>query len=74
MSSPKSIPSQVSVGTDKITAAAGNKLYITAILASDDLDIDGLAVNGLGPVNITSPIACTSFTPNTAGQVAYYEQ
>ena len=74
MASPKSIPSKVSTGVSQITAGAGNQLYITALLLSANLSIDGQTVNGLGPVSISSPIACSSFTPAADGQVAYYEQ
>ena len=74
MATPKSIPSKISTGTAQITPVAGNQLYITAILLSADLNIDGQPANGLGPVNLSSPIPCSSFTPASEGQVAYYEQ
>lgn len=78
MALPQSIPSLLSPDGTAITApvAENNQrqkfIYITAILISDTLEIDGVSLTSPGPVSLSSPIKCRSFTPNSAGQVAYY--
>ena len=73
MATPKEIPSKRNA-TGTVTAGAGNKLYIVALLKSTALNIDSLGdVAACGPVSLSSPIVCSSFVA-TANCVAYYEQ
>ena len=78
MATPKEIPSKVNSSTAKVEASAGNSLYIVGCLKANDLTvvIKGVSINcgSVGPVAFASPIECDSFTPTSAGQVAYYEQ
>ena len=75
MASPKTIPSKISTGTSAITPSTGNsKLYITAILKSGNVIIDGVTASSVGPCAFPSPVICDTFTPASAGQVAYFEQ
>lgn len=74
MATPKSIPSKINTTTDQVVAAGDNRLYITAILAKANLDIDGSAANDLGPIQLSSPIICKSFDPASIAQIAYYEE
>ena len=88
MATSHTIPSKLSgTGGETITATAASttswqsgglprksqKLYITALLTDSDLDIDGVTVTSPGPVTLSSPIICTTFTTTDTGQVAYYE-
>ena len=75
MSSPKSIPSKLNVDSSAVTCLEQNEhLYITAVLFKADIEIDGTAITDVGPVTFPSPIQCLTFTPSSAGQVAYFEQ
>jgi hypothetical protein len=74
MATPKSIPSKINTTTAQVVADARNRLYITAILAAANLEIDGNTANGLGPIQLSSPIVCDSFNPSQAAQIAYYEK
>ena len=74
MATPKSIPSIVNTSADAVLASEGKRLYITAILKSAAIDINGASVGTVGPVALPSPITCTGFDPNAAGDIAYYEQ
>ena len=77
MATPKSIPSQLSAAGAH-AAPSANKfekrqlLYITAILEQRSLTVDGIAIGSPGPLSLSSPIACTSFITDSAGQLAYY--
>jgi len=77
MATPKEIPSKVNTAGSTVTASPGNALFITALLVSDTLTvtIGGTSTDcgSPGPVALPSPIQCSSFSPNVAGQVAYYE-
>ena len=74
MATPHTIPSIIVPNGSAITAANGNKLYITAILIAGDVEIDGVTATGAGPIALPSPIICNSFTPAAGGQVAYFEK
>ena len=75
MASPKTIPSKISIGTSAITPSSGSKkLYITAILKSGNLVIDGVTASSAGPCSFPSPVICDTFTPASTGQVSYFEQ
>ena len=74
MATPKEIPSKLNA-TASVTASAGNKLYIIALLKSTDLNVDGAGnVASCGPISLSSPIACTTYLAGAANTVAYYEQ
>ena len=78
MATPKEIPSKVNTLAARVTAAAGNSLYIVGCLKAGALTIDisgaDISCGAVGPVAIPSPIECRSFVPAAAGQIAYYEQ
>jgi hypothetical protein len=79
MATPKEIPSKVNSAATKVTAAPGNRLYITAILRAAStlsVTIKGASIDcgSPGPVAFPSPIECSDFTPQKIGQIAYYEQ
>ena len=79
MATPKEIPSKVNtLAATRVTAAAGNSLYIVGCLKAGALTINmtGADVDcgTVGPVAIPSPIECRSFLPAAVGQIAYYEQ
>jgi hypothetical protein len=75
MASPKTIPSKISGAAIKHEPSdATSKLFITALLKAGVLTIDGVGtISSLGPVNLSSPIICSSFTTTAAAQVTYYE-
>lgn len=78
MATPKEIPSKVNTAATRVTAAAGNSLYIVGCLKAGALTIDisgaDISCGAVGPVAIPSPIECRSFVPAAVGQIAYYEQ
>lgn len=74
MATPKSIPCKLNSAASKVSAASGEKIYITGLLKSGALTVDGVSVGTVGPVNLSSPICCDSFTPTAVGQVAYFEK
>jgi len=79
MATPKEIPSKVNtLAATRVTAAAGNSLYIIGCLKAGTLTIDisgaDISCGTVGPVAIPSPIECISFVPQHIGQIAYYEQ
>jgi hypothetical protein len=78
MATPKEIPSKVNTAATRVTAAAGNSLYIVGCLKAGALTIDisgaDISCSSVGPVAIPSPIECRSFVPAAVGQIAYYEQ
>lgn len=78
MATPKEIPSKVNTAATRVTAAAGNSLYIVGCLKAGALKIDisgaDISCDSVGPVAIPSPIECRSFVPEAVGQIAYYEQ
>ena len=78
MATPKEIPSKVNTAGSRVTASAGNSLYIIGCLKVGTLTIDisgsDISCGLVGPVAIPSPIECRSFIPAAAGQIAYYEQ
>jgi hypothetical protein len=78
MATPKEIPSKVNTAATRVTAAAGNSLYIVGCLKAGALTIDisgaDISCGSVGPVAIPSPIECRSFVPAAVGQIAYYEQ
>jgi len=75
MASPKTIPSKISSGTSAISPSSGSKkLYITALLKSGTVIIDGVTASSVGPCAFPSPVICDTFTPDSTGQVAYFEQ
>ena len=78
MATPKEIPSKVNTAATRVTAAAGNSLYIIGCLKAGTLTIDisgaDIDCGTVGPVAIPSPIECRSFVPGAVGQIAYYEQ
>lgn len=75
MASPKTIPSKINTDTSAVNPGTNSsKLYITAVLKSGNLVIDGTTASSIGPCALPSPIICDSFTPAAAGQVAYYEE
>lgn len=75
MSDPKSIPSKLNVDASPVVCLAQNEhIYITAVLFKGDIEIDGRVIVGVGPVTFPSPIQCETFTPSSAGQIAYFEQ
>ena len=67
------IPSKLNTSGDTVSASGGRRIYITSILKSGTLSVDGGSIGTVGPLNLSSPICCLSFDPATAGQVAYYE-
>ena len=73
MATPKEIPSKVNSTAAKVTAAAGNSLYIVSCLKTGALTIDitgaDIVCGSVGPVGIPSPIECRSFTPAATGQI-----
>ena len=76
MPSPHTIPSKIETTGSEVTADSGKMLYITAILKAGDITIGSQAVtipsdNIIG--SLGSPIICDAFTPDSAGQIAYYE-
>ena len=75
MASPQSIPSKISttVATYQSSQPRG-RIYITAFLFAGNVTIDGVLVPGVGPLNLSSPIACGSFITTATEQVAYYEE
>jgi hypothetical protein len=73
VATPKTISSKINT-TASVTASSGNAIYITAILASTSLILDGGSAATVGPVALNSPIRCSSFSSSSAGEVAYYEQ
>ena len=72
MAEPHTIPSKLNTSAGALTPLSGDKIYITAILFTDNLMIDGVAVNGAGPVALPSPIICSSVTTSAIGQIAYF--
>ena len=73
MSEPHSIPSKINVDTNAVTTSdSARKLYITSILYSGQMEIDGTTIYNPGPTNLSSPILCDTFTAAGAGQIAYY--
>jgi len=74
MASPKEIPSKINA-TAVVTASAGNRLYIVALLKSTALNVDSAgSVSSCGPVGLSSPIECKTFETTSAREAAYYEQ
>ena len=72
MATPKTISSKINASTC-VASTSGRAIYITAILAETNLDIDsGGAVTTL-PIALASPIRCNGFTCTSSGHVAYYE-
>lgn len=75
MATPKEIPARVNCSLT-VTASAGDpflgRLYITSILKSGNVTIDGVVSTVGGPVELFSPIVCTTFTASSLGQVSYY--
>ena len=80
MASPKSIPTQVSstAGLHEIDISASTVkqkyFYITALLVADTLSIDGVAIGSPGPLSLSSPLKCRTFTTGANYQVAYFIQ
>jgi hypothetical protein len=74
MATPKSIPCKFNTAASQVSASSGKKIYITGLLKSGGLTIDGVSIGTVGPVNLSSPICCDTFTPTAAGQVAYFEK
>ena len=67
------IPSKINTSSSVVTASSGRKIFITSILKSAALTIDGVSLGTVGPLNLSFPISCSSFNPASAGQIAYYE-
>ena len=67
------IPSKINTSSSVVTASSGRKIFITSILKSAALTIDGVSLGTVGPLNLSFPISCSSFNPDSAGQIAYYE-
>ena len=67
------IPSKINTSGDAVSASGGRLIYITAILKSGALTVDGVSLGTVGPINLSYPISCSTFDPDTAGQIAYYE-
>ena len=82
MASPKSIPSQLSGPAgefvieqeDPTSINKQEHFYITALLQSSALSIDGISIGSPGPVTLSSPIKCRTFTTGADAQVAYFIQ
>ena len=74
MATPKSIPSTLNATATITHSEAGKYLYIVALLKSVSLDVDGGGAATVGPIALSSPIICTTFTAGAANTVAYYEQ
>tara|TARA_B100002019_G_scaffold13956_1_gene11162 strand:- start:717 stop:989 length:273 start_codon:yes stop_codon:yes gene_type:complete len=88
MSLPQSIPSKISgpsstlvktpdavppsTPNDKNAGRPQTFIYITAILNSGNIKIDGKSVNAAGPIGLSSPIKCRSFETANSHQLAYY--
>lgn len=67
------IPSKLNASSSAVSASGGRLIYITAIIKSGALTVDGVSLGTVGPINLSSPISCSTFNPASAGQVAYYE-
>ena len=74
MATPKSIPSTLNASTTITHSERGKYLYIVAMLKAQTLVVDGGASATIGPISLSSPIICTTFTAGAANVVAYYEQ
>ena len=72
MSTAKTIPSVLN-STSSVTAGNGRYLYITSILSSTSLNVDSLGASTVGPIALSSPIRCKTFTCSKSNEVAYYE-
>lgn len=72
MSTSKTIPSKIS-SASSMNSSSLSYFYITAILSSTNITIDGGSSLSVSAINLTSPIRCKSFTSTKAGEVAYYE-
>jgi len=73
MAEPNSFPSEINADNSEVTPSADNRLYITSILKAESLSIDGTSIGSPGPLELYSPIICDSFTPNSAGHIAYFQ-
>lgn len=73
MATTHTTPSTISLAATTYTPTQPRgKIYITALLVAGDLVIDGVSVTAVGPLNLSSPIACDTFTTTLPEQVAYY--
>jgi hypothetical protein len=70
MATPKTIPSKLNANTT-IVAPEGRHLYITGILKSHDIIIDGITIGNSHEMSFASPIQCRTFTGDV-GHIAYY--
>jgi len=74
MATPKSIPSTLNATATITQSQHGRYLYIVAMLKAATLDVDGGGAATIGPISLSSPIICKTFTAGAANTVAYYEQ
>ena len=68
-----SFPSEIDADNSEVKPSADNRLYITSILKAEALSVDGTSIGSPGPMELYSPIICDSFTPNSAGHIAYFQ-
>lgn len=74
MADSHTIPSKFNSSAGQLNAPTGAKIYITAILISSSLTIDGVNIGNPGPVSFSSPILCSSVNTSLIGQIAYFVQ
>lgn len=74
MATPKSIPSTLNATAAVTHSQQGKYLYIVAMLKAESLNVDGGGAATIGPISLSSPIICKTFTAGAANVVAYYEQ
>ena len=72
MSTSKTIPSKIR-SASSMNSSSLSYFYITAILSSTSITIDGGSSLSVSAINLTSPIRCKKFTSTNPGEVAYYE-
>ena len=74
MADPHFIPSKINVNTDPINADNSSNIYITAVLFTSDITVDGQLIEDAGPLCFPSPLVCKSLTPSAIASVAYFIQ